>query len=193
MKRAFTAVAIAVCSVALVAQERDRGRIPEQYKWNLADIYPSDAAWRTAKDKLAADLPQIKQFEGRLTASAQTLADALDRQSALDKELSRLYAYAGMRADEDTRDSQHEGMRQEMTQIAAGFAAQTAYVEPELLRAGRLARSGPVGHDHPGAARQRAGAGFGRRPRPGRAVPATAPRSGGHGPRGRSERRNLRV
>jgi len=137
MKRALTLAAVVMCSVVLAAQERDRASIPDQYKWNLADIYPNEAAWRAAKDKLAAELPQMKQFEGKLTSSARGLADALERQSALDKELSRLYAYAGLLADEDTRDSQHEGMRQEMTQLAAAFGAQTAFVEPELLRAGK--------------------------------------------------------
>jgi oligoendopeptidase F len=137
MKRALAAVAVVVCSVALVAQARDRAKIPEQFKWNLADLYPSDAAWRAAKDKLAADLPQMKQFEGKLTASAAALADALDREYALDKELSKLYVYASLLADQDTRDSQHEGMRQEMTQLAATFGAQTSFVEPELLRAGK--------------------------------------------------------
>ncbi|HXI32283.1 MAG TPA: oligoendopeptidase F, partial [Vicinamibacterales bacterium] len=45
--------------------------------------------------------------------------------------------YTSMLADQDTRDSQHEGMRQEMTQMAATFGALTAFVEPELLRAGK--------------------------------------------------------
>ena len=137
MKRTLIAVLLTVSSAAALAQERDRARIPERYKWNLADIYPSDAAWRSAKDKLAAELPQMKQFEGRLTSSAQVLADALDRQYGFDKDLSRLYVYTSMLADQDTRDSQHEGMRQEMTQMAATFGALTAFVEPELLRAGK--------------------------------------------------------
>jgi oligoendopeptidase F len=148
MKRTLIVVLAAVCSAAPLAQERDRAKIPEQYKWNLAEIYSSDAAWRSAKDKLAAELPSLKQFEGKLASSASTLADALDRQSAFDKELSRLYAYAGMLGDEDTRDSQHQGMRQEMTQLASAFGAETAFIEPELLRAGkptldRLAGSEP--------------------------------------------------
>ena len=33
------------------AQERDRAKIPDKYKWNLADIYPSEEAWRTAKER----------------------------------------------------------------------------------------------------------------------------------------------
>ena len=52
----------------------------------------------------------------------RTLADALDRLAALDKELSRLYVYASMLADQDTRDARHQGMRQEMVQLAASSA-----------------------------------------------------------------------
>jgi len=136
MTRTLIAVILTVGSAAALAQERDRAKIPDKYKWNLAEIYPTEAAWRSAKDKVAADLPLMKQYEGKLTSSGRALADALDRQAALDKDLSRLYAYAGMLADQDTRDSQHEGMRQEMTQLAAAFGAQTAFIEPELLRAG---------------------------------------------------------
>src|SRR5262245_34311523 len=137
MKRTLIAVLLTVGSAVVLAQERDRAKVPERYRWNLADIYPSEAAWRSTKDKLAAELSQMKQFDGKLTSSPQVLADALERQSAFDKELSRLYVYAGMLADQDTRDSQHEGMRQEMTQMAASFGAQTAFIEPELLRAGQ--------------------------------------------------------
>ena len=121
--RAWTVIAaVAAITVAAAAQERDRAKIPDQYKWNLADIYPTEAAWRAAKDKLAAELPQLRQFQGQLASSAATLADALDRLYALDKELSRLYVYASMLADQDTRDATHQGMQQEMVQLAAAFS-----------------------------------------------------------------------
>src|SRR3954464_2573455 len=103
--------AAASLSLALVlgaqpsAQERDRAKIPDQYKWNLADIYPTEAAWRAAKEQLAGELPQLRQFNGKLTSSAAALADALDRRYAIEKELGRLYVYASMLSDQDTRDS----------------------------------------------------------------------------------------
>jgi oligoendopeptidase F len=116
------------------AQERDRTKIPDQYKWNLADIYPTDAAWRGAKDKLQGEIPKLSQFRGQLSSSAATLAQALDTLYGFDKELSRLFVYASMLADQDTRDAQHQGMRQEMIQVAAAFSAAASYVEPEVLR-----------------------------------------------------------
>jgi oligoendopeptidase F len=131
------ATAVALFVATGVAQERDRAKIPDQYKWNLADIYPSEAAWRAAKEKLAAELPQLREFQGKLASSPATLADALDKLYVLDKELSRLSAYASMLSDQDTRDAAHQGMRQEVVQLAAAFSAEAAFIEPELLRGGK--------------------------------------------------------
>ena len=46
------------------AQERDRSKIPDEYKWNLADLYPTDDAWKKAEEKLSADIPGMKKFQG---------------------------------------------------------------------------------------------------------------------------------
>ena len=128
---------IAGLAVTVGAQERDRSKIPDKYTWNLADIYPSDASWRAAKDAFAAEIPALGKFKGTLTASPSALADALDTLSSKQKELVRLFSYASLLADQDTRDSQHQGMRQEMTQVAAAFGAAVAFVDPEILKAGK--------------------------------------------------------
>jgi oligoendopeptidase F len=130
----IVAPALAALALHAGAQERDRAQIPDQYKWNLADIYPSAAAWRAAKDKVQSDLPKIRQFQGKLGASAAGLADALDTMFGIDKELARVFVYASMLADQDTRDSGNEAMRQEVVQLGAAFGAEAAYVEPEILR-----------------------------------------------------------
>ena len=78
----------------------------------------------------------MRAFAGKLGTSPQTLADALELTSRLDKELSRLYVYASMLADEDTRLSEPQGMQQEMQQLYAEFSAQASYIEPEILRIG---------------------------------------------------------
>src|SRR5215208_4633470 len=137
MRKTMLALALLAWTVTAGAQSRDRAHTPDKYKWNLAEIYPSDAAWRTAKAKLAADLPTLRQFQGKLASSASILADALEKQADFNKELSREYAYASMLADQDTRDAAHEGMRQEMNQLAAAYGAESSFFEPELLKAGQ--------------------------------------------------------
>jgi oligoendopeptidase F len=121
-------------SLAAVGQERDRAKIAEQYKWNLADIYPSEEAWRKAKESLVAQIPEIRSFKGTLAQGPARLADALEMLTRLNKDLARAYVYASMLSDEDTRVSKYQGMQQEMIQIASMLGAEAAYIEPEILR-----------------------------------------------------------
>ena len=123
----------------LAEQEPDRASVQEKYTWNLADLYPDIAAWRVDKARVAAEVPQVRVFAGRLNSSPQTLADALETMTRLDRELGRLYVYASMLSDEDTRRSEPQGMQQEMQQLHAEFSAQASYIQPEILRIGGAA------------------------------------------------------
>lgn len=120
-----------------VAPERDRAAVAERYIWKLEDLYPSLDAWRAEKDRVAAAVPSMGAWRGRLTASAPVLADALERRSTLRKEVLRLYVYADMLSHQDTRVSAHQGMTQEMTQLYSTLSAEASYMEPEILRADR--------------------------------------------------------
>jgi oligoendopeptidase F len=139
MRPLLAASAVIGMSILVAGQqpiERDRAKVADAYKWNLADIYPNDAAWRKHKETMVAELPKLRAFQGKLASSPQTLAEALTMMSRVDKELSRLYVYASMVADQDTRVSEPQGMQQEMQQIYARFGAEVSYVEPEILKAG---------------------------------------------------------
>ena len=78
----------------------------------------------------------------RLGSSATTLADALDRLLRL-----RQGAVAPLRLRQHARRpgharlAQHQGMQQEMTEVAAAFSAQASFIEPEILRLSRAAPS----------------------------------------------------
>jgi oligoendopeptidase F len=129
-------LSIAQQSMAL-AQERDRNKIPEQYKWDLTHIYPSDGAWRKEKERVVAKFPAIENYKGKLGSSAKSLLGCLDLVTNLSKELSRLLSYASMSSDQDTRDSKYLGMVQEMTQIYSDFSARASFIEPEILKMSR--------------------------------------------------------
>ena len=116
--------------------ETDRSSVQDAYTWDLGDLYPDLAAWRAERVRVAAEVPQVRTFAGRLHASPQVLADALETTSRLDRVLTQLYVYASMLSDEDTRLSEPQGMHQEMQQLYAEFSAQASYIEPEILRVG---------------------------------------------------------
>src|SRR5215213_6814001 len=108
IRRAAVAFALLASIVPVFAQQRDRAGIADKYKWDLTHVYPSNAAWRTAKEKLEADIPSLRQFKGTLGKSAGALADALERATALRKTYYRVATYANLQADQDTRVAEHQ-------------------------------------------------------------------------------------
>jgi oligoendopeptidase F len=126
--------ALAVVSASfLLAQERTRATVPDQYKWNLAELYPSDEAWQAERGRIDKDLSNAAAFKGTLGQSADQLLRALDLNAAQDKALNRLATYAGLKADEDTRISANQGLRDQVIQLGSKAGAEWAYLEPEIL------------------------------------------------------------
>ena len=111
---------------------RDRGEIAEQYKWKLEDIYPNQAAWRKAFDGIDAKVAKLAQYKGKLSKSSKDLLACLTLSSEISKEYSRLGCYAGMRSDEDKRDSSNLSLVQELDQKGPSIGAAAAFIEPEI-------------------------------------------------------------
>jgi oligoendopeptidase F len=142
---AIAAVLVLAASFTFVAaQERERSQIPDKYKWDLTALYPDEAAWRQAKDSLARDITTLGQYRGTLGTSSSSLLGALDAMFGMSRRLGRLFTYASLSADEDTRDSARQALRQEMTQLASAFNAEVAFVEPEILKLDRTRITGFV-------------------------------------------------
>ena len=115
----------------------ERTEIPEQYTWNLADLYADAAAWEAARVALGAEIPQLGRWQGKLGESAGTLLAALtDRENAA-LGVDRLYSYAQQLNDQDTRVSRHMEMQQQADQVYTEFQTATAYYRPEILQVGR--------------------------------------------------------
>ncbi|MBN2805914.1 MAG: oligoendopeptidase F [Prolixibacteraceae bacterium] len=115
--------------------QMNRSEIADQYKWDLSDIYASEADWRASKDALSKELNKVEQYKGTLTKSAKNLLECLEFNSNISKEASKLYIYAGMHSDLDTRDMKYTGMKQELQQMFSDFGAKSAFIQPEILTA----------------------------------------------------------
>ncbi len=132
MARLAACLALAA-SLTAPAVAKERSEIPEAYTWNLADLYPSEAAWEASKEKIAAGLPGLAAHRGHLGDSPAALLAALQQKSALELELTRLYVYAASRSDEDTRVARPRELRQGAQRLAVELGAATSWMGPELL------------------------------------------------------------
>ncbi len=133
MPRARVAAALALSLSAAPVAATERSEIPEKYRWNLSDLYPSVEAWKAAREDLRRRIAAFDRHRGHLGDSAEALRTALDDMFGVDRDLSRLYVYASSLSDEDTRAAPPRELRQAAELLAVDFAAATAFVRPEIL------------------------------------------------------------
>ncbi len=127
------AAALAFMFATSPALAKERSEIPDRYKWNLSDLYPSEQAWSAARADLERRVPRLADHRGHLGDSAEALWQGLDAMFTLDRDLSRLQAYAHALSDEDTRAARPRELRQAAEQLAVDFGAASAFVRPEIL------------------------------------------------------------
>lgn len=113
-----------------------RSEIPAQYCWNAESVYPTPQDWEIAFDNLTAQIPAIAQWQGTLHQSPQRLADYLDFEERLLRDLNQLFVYANMAYAVETTDPQAAARAGRVRGLFARVNAATAFTEPELMQIG---------------------------------------------------------
>jgi len=111
-----------------------RSEIDEKYKWNLADIYATDADWEADFSRLSGMIPSLKQLKEGFAKDAAALADALERIDEASLLVERLYVYARMHRDEDNANALYQGMVDRITSLSVAVSGETSFVAPALLK-----------------------------------------------------------
>jgi oligoendopeptidase F len=130
------AVLLGLCLLATGAFAKERSQVDPKYKWNLADLFPSEVAWQAAKTRLATRLPVLESHRGHLGTSADSLYRALSDQMDFSRDLARLATYASQLSDEDARISSHREMNDEAQQLGVKYGTAISWMRPEILAVG---------------------------------------------------------
>ena len=110
-----------------------RDKIETKFKWKLDDLYKSRSEWELKKQAVAQKIKKISGFHSTLSESAKQMYKVLQFINETDKEFSRLFAYASMLSDEDTRQSEPLAMKQQLMQIYTQFSTSASFIRPEIL------------------------------------------------------------
>ena len=124
------ASALLCLSVAANAAERPEDR------WNLADLYPSVAAWNADAEILDAKLKEFGACRGRLGESAQRFKSCLDLGSELRRRYTRLGVYAGELSAEDTGNPASLELDQRADVLGNRLSQAASFLRPEVLALG---------------------------------------------------------
>lgn len=139
-----TPLLLAALLVAIPAGATERKDVPVKYTWNLADLYPDEAAWMAARDELGKRVAALTRHRGHLGESAGALLRALEDRFAAQLALERLTVYASSLADQDLREARPRELKLQATQLRTELSSATSWMAPEIIKLGKARVDGLV-------------------------------------------------
>lgn len=111
----------------------ERSAIPEEYKWDLTQMYPSDLDWSRHYGQVEALVAELSGLRGTAGRSPEGLAWLLELRDTVDVQLEKLYAYAYMLNDQDMRVPASQELKKRAQTLSTRYAESTAWLAPELI------------------------------------------------------------
>jgi oligoendopeptidase F len=115
------------------ARSRNRQDIGEQYKWNLADIFPSWESWEEGYRTLEAGIERYTALKGTLASGPLQLLQAYLLSDELGQLAYRVWYFPSLQYDEDQRDNAVNAKRQQVQILFARLQQAQSWFNPELL------------------------------------------------------------
>lgn len=110
-----------------------RSEVPEEFTWDLRDVFASDEAWNDELEALKAYPERLSAFAGRLGESAKTLLDWFTLGDEVNVRVTKLVEYASCRSDQDVGNSFYQGMRSKAFSAAVALSSASAFEASEIM------------------------------------------------------------
>jgi len=109
-----------------------RQEVPEQEKWNLCDLYSDLNLWENDYLQIEEIAKRLKAFDGQIH-DGHSLYQYLKQSEELSYIFNKLYAYAMLKVDEDTRDTSSQSLLDKAKQLSVTVSSSTSFFMPFLL------------------------------------------------------------
>ena len=110
-----------------------RKDVPEEFTWNLEDLFPSVSAWTAEYESLKALSSEIPGFKGTLGRSGEDLLRWLRAEDETGVRVEKLYGYASCYADTDVGDSLGQDLRGKAMGAAVALQSAASFAVPEIM------------------------------------------------------------
>ena len=110
-----------------------RSEVPEEFTWNLSDIFASDDKWNEELEALKAYPERMAAYAGKLGESAKTLLDWFTLSDEINVRVSKFVQYASCRSDQDVGNSFYQGMRSKAFSTAVALNSAGSFEASEIM------------------------------------------------------------
>lgn len=110
-----------------------RNEINEKDTWDLSTIFETDKKWEEELALLTEDTKEAARLEGHLLDSAESLLNITERYLDLSRRLEKLYVYAHMKNDQDTRVAKYQEYYAKAMTLYSQLDQVFSFYEPEFM------------------------------------------------------------
>ncbi|MBP1574584.1 MAG: oligoendopeptidase F [Oscillospiraceae bacterium] len=110
-----------------------RSEVPEEYTWNLKDMFESDEAWLEEYEALKVYPAEVAKLQGTLGESAANLLEFFKKDDELTVRLETLYTYASCSGDQDMSNAKYQDFRGKAMATIVAIESASAYATPEIM------------------------------------------------------------
>ncbi|WP_368909712.1 oligoendopeptidase F [Streptococcus sp. oral taxon 061] len=110
-----------------------RNEINEKDTWDLSTIFETDQKWEEELALLTEDTKETASLEGHLLDSAESLLNITERYLDLSRRLEKLYVYAHMKNDQDTRVAKYQEYYAKAMTLYSQLDQVFSFYEPEFM------------------------------------------------------------
>ena len=112
---------------------KQRNEIEEKYTWDLSTIFPTDEAFEAELAQVSEEVKKAASLAGHLLDSADSLLTTTEVQLDLMRRIEKLYSYAHMKNDQDTRVAKYQEYQAKGMTLYSEFGQSFAFYEPEFM------------------------------------------------------------
>ena len=110
-----------------------RSEVPEEYTWNLKDMFESDEAWLAEYEALKVFPAEVAKYQGTLGESAANLLEYFKKEDELSVRLETLYTYASCSGDQDMSNAKYQDFRGKAMATIVAIESAGAFATPEIM------------------------------------------------------------
>ncbi|ADQ14738.1 oligoendopeptidase F [Halanaerobium hydrogeniformans] len=115
---------------------KDRNSISDQYKWNLDHIYADDNSFEIELQKVLQKIEAIKNYKNDFCEDGEKLYNALNEIIKVEEKTSRLYAYAHMKYDQNTKNEKYQNYKNKAMTAYNNLNNSTSFMLPAIIELG---------------------------------------------------------
>ena len=112
---------------------KQRNEIEEKYTWDLSTIFPTDETFEAELAQVSEEVKKAASLAGHLLDSADSLLTTTEVQLDLMRRIEKLYSYAHMKNDQDTRVAKYQEYQAKGMTLYSDFGQSFAFYEPEFM------------------------------------------------------------